>query len=232
MHPGKPVAAGAFEKLLQGHVIGTKLRLGRLRDGQHKHRPGFDITFSAPKSVSLAALLPTEKHPHGERAVIRAHNAAVRETLDWIEATLLETRGWDPATRRRPRVKAPWMVAALFRHIASRNLDPQLHTHAVTANMTRDKGGRWKSVEPMLLHRNARLIGAYYRDRLVRQLIDSQAHRRLNKAMNDRYGVKRAVRYVPNDTTRARAAKIILQRPYRSGEWDAANNVAFHAHIR
>ncbi len=172
LHPGKPVAAGAFEKLLQGHVIGTGTRLGRLRDGQHEHRPGFDITFSAPKSVSLAALLPTEEHPHGDGAVIRAHSAAVRETLDWIEATLLETRGWDPATGKRPRVKAPWMVAALFRHIASRNLDPQLHTHAVIANMTRDEEGRWKSVEPTLLHRNARLIGAYYRDRLARQLME------------------------------------------------------------
>ena len=170
LHPGNPVGARAFEKLLQGHVIGTGVRLGRLRDGQHEHRPGFDITFSAPKSVSLAALLPTEEHPHGDRAVISAHNAAVRETLDWIEGTLLETRGWDPATGRRPRVKAPWMVAALFRHIASRNLDPQLHTHAVIANMTRDGDGRWKSVEPTLLHRNARLIGAYYRDRLARQL--------------------------------------------------------------
>ena len=171
LHPGKPVAAGAFEKLLQGHVIGTWIRLGRLRDGQREHRPGFDITFSAPKSVSLAALLPTKGHPNGDRAVIRAHNAAVRETLDWIEGTLLETRGWDPTTGRRPRVKAPSMVAALFRHIASRNLDPQLHTHAVIANMTRDEGGRWKSVEPTLLHRNARLIGAYYRDRLARQLM-------------------------------------------------------------
>ena len=170
LHPGKLVAAGAFEKLLQGHVIGTRIRLGRLRDGQQEHRPGFDITFSAPKSVSLAALLPTEEHPHGDRAVIRAHNPAVRETLDWIEGTLLETRDWDPATRKRPRVKAPWMVPALFRHIASRNLDPQLHTHAVIANMTRDEEGRWKSVEPTLLHRNARLIGAYYRDRLARQL--------------------------------------------------------------
>ena len=152
-------------------MIGTRIRLGRLRDGQREHRPGFDITFSAPKSVSLAALLPTKGHPNGDRAVIRAHSAAVRETLDWIEGTLLETRGWDPATGRRPRVKAPSMVAALFRHIASRNLDPQLHTHAVIANMTRDEGGRWKSVEPTLLHRNARLIGAYYRDRLARQLI-------------------------------------------------------------
>ena len=120
--------------------------------------------------MSLAALLPTEEHPHGDRAVKRAHDGAVRETLDWIEATLLETRGWDPATRRRPRVKAPSMVAALFRHIASRNLDPQLHTHAVIANVTRNEDGRWKSVEPTLLHRNARLIGAYYRDRLARQL--------------------------------------------------------------
>ena len=171
LHPGKPVGARAFERLLQGHVIGARIRLGRRRDGQHEHRPGFDITFSAPKSVSLAALLPTKEHPHGDRAVIRAHTAAVRETLDWIEGTLLETRGWDPATGKRPRVKTPWMVAALFRHIASRNLDPQLHTHAVIANMTRDGDGRWKSVEPTLLHRNARLIGAYYRDRLARHLI-------------------------------------------------------------
>ena len=152
-------------------MIGTRIRLGRLRDGQHEHRPGFDITFSAPKSVSLVALLPTEEHPDGDRAVRRAHDAAVRETLDWIEATLLETRGWDPDTGRRPRVKAPWMVAALFRHIASRNLDPQLHTHAVIANVTRDGDDRWKSVEPTLLHRNARLIGAYYRDRLARHLM-------------------------------------------------------------
>ena len=132
--------------------------------------------------MSLAALLPTEKHPHGDRMVIRAHNAAVRETLDWIEATLLETRGWDLATRKRPRVKAPSMVAALFRHIASRNLDPQLHTHAVIANMTRDEEGRWKSVEPTLLHRNARLIGAYYRDRLARQLSTDQMRSLLRAA--------------------------------------------------
>ncbi|MDE0278737.1 MAG: relaxase domain-containing protein, partial [Defluviicoccus sp.] len=173
LEPGKRVAAGKFEKLLRGHVLGTDIRLGRMRDGQHEHRPGFDITFSAPKSVSLAALLPTEARPRGDRAVIRAHDAAVRATLDWIEATMLQTRGWDPATRRRPRVSAPSMVAATFRHIASRNLDPQLHTHAVIANVTRDAEGRWKSVEPTLLHRNARLIGSYYRNELSRRLIEA-----------------------------------------------------------
>ena len=172
LEPGKRVAAGKFEKLLKGFVLGTDLRLGRMRDGQHEHRPGFDITFSAPKSVSLAALLPTEKRPRGDRAVIRAHDEAVRATLDWVEETMLQTRGWDPATRTRPRVSAPSMVAATFRHIASRNLDPQLHTHAVIANVTRDANGRWKSVEPTLLHRNARLIGAYYRNELSRRLIE------------------------------------------------------------
>ena len=172
LEPGKRVAAGKFEKLLKGFVLGTDLRLGRMRDGQHEHRPGFDITFSAPKSVSLAALLPTEERPRGDRAVIRAHDEAVRATLDWIEETMLQTRGWDPATRTRPRVSAPSMVAATFRHIASRNLDPQLHTHAVIANVTRDAAGQWKSVEPTALHRNARLIGAYYRNELSRRLID------------------------------------------------------------
>ena len=65
LQPGRQVSPGTLETLLQGHVIGTEIRLGRRRDGQHEHRPGFDITFSALKSVSLAALLPTEKHPRG-----------------------------------------------------------------------------------------------------------------------------------------------------------------------
>ena len=171
LKPGARVSTRAFERLLQGHVPGTEIRLGRVRHGGYERRPGFDLTFSAPKSVSLAALLPTERHPRGDRSVVRAHDEAVRATLDWVEETLLETRGWDPETRQRPRVKAPFMAAALFRHVASRNLDPQLHTHAVIANMTRDPKGRWRSVDPIALHRNARLIGAYYRDRLARNLI-------------------------------------------------------------
>ena len=168
---GQKVSATTFEAILRGHVLGTNIRLGRKRDGKHEHRPGFDITFSAPKSVSLAALLPTRKHPRGDRSVLRCHDEAVKATLDWIEETKLQTRGYDPATGRRPRVKGHGMAAALFRHIASRNLDPQLHTHAVVANMTRDAEGRWKSIEPTELHRNAILFGAYYRDQLARRLI-------------------------------------------------------------
>ena len=153
-----------FEDVLSGHVPGTDLRLGRMREGEHEHRPGWDITFSAPKSVSLEALVV------GDRRVIRAHDEAVRATLDWLEAELLETRGWDPARRRRPRVKADGMVVAGFRHLTSRDQDPQLHTHCVLANMTRNAEGEWRSVEPTKIRRSAKLIGAYYRNELARRL--------------------------------------------------------------
>ena len=51
VHPSR------FESVLSGYVPGTDLRLGRMREGQHEHRPGWDITLSAPKSVSLEALV-------------------------------------------------------------------------------------------------------------------------------------------------------------------------------
>ncbi len=163
---GRHVSPKRFDRVLSGYVPGTDIRLGRLRDGAHQHRPGLDITLSAPKSVSLAALL------HGDRRVIRAHDEAVRAALDFVEAELLQTRGWDPATRRRPRVKAHGMAAATFRHLASRNLDPQLHTHCVVANMTRNDAGAWRSIEATAIRRNKRLIGAHYRNELARRLLE------------------------------------------------------------
>ena len=52
-----PVKPKRFEAVLAGYVPGTDLRLGRLREGEHQHRPGVNVTFSAPKSVSLEALV-------------------------------------------------------------------------------------------------------------------------------------------------------------------------------
>ena len=153
-----------FEEVLAGYVRRIRIRLGRMRDGEHQHRPGLDVTLSAPKSVSLEALV------FGERRVLRAHDEAVRETLDWIEAELLQTRGHDPVTGRRPRVRAHGMVAAGFRHLTSRNQDPQLHTHSVIANMTRNADGEWRSLETTKLRRSEKLIGAYYRNALARRL--------------------------------------------------------------
>ena len=114
------VSPKGFEAVLAGYVPGTDLRLGRLRDGEHQHRPGVDVTFSAPKSVSLEALVYAP--PKTGARVLRAHDEAVQATLGFIEAELFQTRSYDPATGRRPRVQADGMAAATFRHLASRNL--------------------------------------------------------------------------------------------------------------
>ena len=163
-----PVKAKRFEAVLAGHIPGKNRRLGRLRDGEHQHRPGVDVTFSAPKSVSLEALVYAPGRT-GAR-VVRAHDEAVRATLDFVEDQLLQTRGYEPETGRRPRVKGHGMAAATFRHVASRNLDPQLHTHSVIANMTRNDEGEWRSAEFTSLERSKLLIGAYYRNELRTRL--------------------------------------------------------------
>ena len=161
------VELGEFRRILEGYVPGTELRLGRVRDGAHEHRAGVDMTLSAPKSVSLEALLGGP----GSARALRAHNAAVRATLDFVEVRLLKTRRWDPVLGRSVQVGAPALVAATFRHVTSRNNDPQLHTHCVIANMTRNRDrDRWRSAEIGLLRRSDRLIGACYRNELARGL--------------------------------------------------------------
>jgi len=153
-----------FRSVLDGYVPETDVRLGRIRDGEHEHRAGVDLTLSAPKSVSLEALV------QGNEPVRNAHDSAMRATLEFVEQRIVQTRVWNRTERKMERVSAPAMVAATFRHAASRNLDPQLHTHCVIANMTHDKNGKWRSIETGDLKRNQKLIGAFYRNELARRL--------------------------------------------------------------
>ena len=155
-----------FKDVLAGKVPdGTGRRLGRRdREGNVHHRPGRDVTFSAPKSVSLAALIG------GDRRIVAAHDRAVRCTLAWIEADVVETRMKDPETGRMVRADGQGMVAATFRHDTSRNLDPQLHTHAVIANMVRGEDDKWRTMANERLYASKMLIGAMYRSELAREL--------------------------------------------------------------
>ena len=161
-----PVDAETFKDVLAGEVPdGTGRRLGRKdKDGNVHHRPGRDVTFSAPKSVSLAALIG------GDGRVVAAHDRAVTRTLAWIEANVVETRMKDPETGRMVRAGGQSMVAATFRHDTSRNLDPQLHTHAVLANMARGEDGKWRTMANEKLYASKMLVGAMYRGELAREL--------------------------------------------------------------
>ena len=160
------VEGETFRAVLEGHVPdGSGRRLGRVgRDGTVAHRPGRDLTLSAPKSVSLAALVG------GDARVVDAHDRAVRRTLDWVERNAAETRMKDPATGRMVRALGQRMVAATFRHDTSRNLDPQLHTHAVVANMLQGADGKWRTMANERLYAAKMLLGTLYRAELARGL--------------------------------------------------------------
>ena len=155
-----------FKDMLAGKVPdGTGRQLGRKdRDGNLHHRPGRDLTFSAPKSVSLAALIG------GDRRIITAHDAAVKRTLSWAESHAVETRMKDPETGCMVRTGGQKAIVAAFRHDTSRNLDPQLHTHAVLANMVRGEDGKWRTMANERLYASKMLLGALYRSELARGL--------------------------------------------------------------
>lgn len=159
------VTPEAFQHILDGNTPDGR-RLGRMVDGEWKHRAGVDLTFSAPKSVSVMAFVA------GDERLIEAHERAVRSVLDHVEGCVLETRVWDPATRTQVRTRDLDMIAALFRHEVNRNQDPHLHTHAVIANMTRqslETGGddKWRSIEGASLFHHKMELGAMYRAELA-----------------------------------------------------------------
>ena len=163
-----PVDPDMFRAVLEGKVPdGSGTELGRRgKDGEILHRPGRDLTFSAPKSVSLAALVG------GDRRIVDVHDRAVSAALDWVERNAAETRMKDPETGRMVRAGNQKIVAATFRHDTSRNLDPQLHTHAVLANMVKGEDDKWRSMANEKLYGAKMLLGALYRSELARGLKD------------------------------------------------------------
>ncbi len=117
---------------------------------------GFDVTASAPKSVStLFALGDAETRA----TVLDAHDAAVAAVIDWVEAHA-HTRyriGGEVAV-----VDAQGIVAATFRQHTSRALDPQLHTHVVIANRVRSPDGRWLALDARSLKTDQRTLSSIY----------------------------------------------------------------------
>ncbi len=161
-----PVDSAAFKAVLEGRVPDGP-RLGkRGKDGEITHRPGRDVTLSAPKSVSLMAMVG------GDARIVEAHDKAVTATLGWIEKNAVLTRMQDKASSAMVHADGQKMVAATFRHDTSRNLDPQLHTHAVIANMVQDDAGKWRTMVNDGLYRNKMAIGAIYRAELAQGLGD------------------------------------------------------------
>ena len=149
-----------FQNLLDGQLPnGQRIRLSQTKAS--KDRKGIDFTFSAPKSVSIQALVK------GDQRIVAAHDAAVRKCLELMQEFA--------ATRKKQaglsfRERTGNLVAATFRHELSRAQDPQLHTHAIVMNLTRRSDGEWRALSNEDLLRNVKVVGAFYRATLAAEL--------------------------------------------------------------
>ena len=227
----------AFKAILEGNVDG--IQLGRKVGDKIEHRPGVDLTFSAPKSLSILALVG------GDKRLVEAHTEAVKETLNHIEKNHLFTRVRNG--RSVEQVPAGKMVAATFTHDTSRDLDPQLHTHSVVANMVQDQAGKWRSMDNSDLYTSKMFLGAMYRNNLAEKvhalgygierthddgrfdiagvpkgLIKefSQRSQQIEKHLEEYSGGTRTAKGAASAALHTRDAKKDVDRPALKSEWE------------
>ena len=119
----------------------------------------FDFQCSAQKSVSILAVLG------GDSRLRIAHERAARVALSELERFASRQKN---TPLKRQREAAGNLCAAAFTHDASRALDPQLHTHFVIANATRDQTGKWYALNEYEMVRAVRYVGKVYQNEMAR----------------------------------------------------------------
>jgi len=179
------VQADQFEALRQGvdPQTGEFLRQRHSADRtatdgttQSRGRNLYDFTISAPKSVSIMAQLG------GDARLMAAHGKAVQETLKELEHRAASRVRRDRANDNRITGN---LVLAVYHHDTSRELDPQLHTHAVAANLTYDGAeGRWKALQASDIYEQRAYLTEVYRNALAREV------RSLGYEIEDRRSIK------------------------------------------
>lgn len=154
-----------FIRMLEGR-ISPEIQLGRNgAGGEIQHVPAWDFTFSAPKSVSILALVG------GDERIINAHLEANKKALAYIEKNYALTRVAENGETRYEKVDN--LTAASFTHTESRKNDPQLHTHNVIMNAVLGEDGQWRSLETLRMYEGKMMAGLIYRfelAHLVKQL--------------------------------------------------------------
>ena len=140
----------------EGDPLGIQLRTDR--------RPGYDLTFSAPKGVSLLWAFSSDQI---RSEITEAHDRAVVSVLDRL--------GKDAAFARRGAngqtlIEANGFIGAAFRHRTSRAGDPQLHTHVVIPNLVQGSDGRWSAPDGRHLYAWKKTAGTLYQSALRTEL--------------------------------------------------------------
>lgn len=155
---GKEFDRETFDQLLEGK-IDDSTHIGKKVGDQIIHRPGWDLTFSAPKSVSIMALIEG-----GDPRLIQAHREAVETAMKHVEENLAFVRR--TVNDKNVLQKVDSLAYATFEHGTSRLLDPQLHSHNFVFNMALDEG-KFRSLETKPMFDNMLKVGAIYRNELA-----------------------------------------------------------------
>ncbi len=156
-----PVDAKIFKDLLEGRwPDGSKFA-----EASPDRRMGKDLTFNAPKSVSLAALVG------GDKAVLEAHDRANRRAMEWMQREFVTARYGKGGKEVERTGEAIW---ASYRHedtrTASGHADPHLHTHNVLLNVTRGRDGKLRALDLDFGVDGVHLAGAIYQAELAKEM--------------------------------------------------------------
>lgn len=179
------VDADDFSSLLRGTgPSGDRLR----REPDARSVIAFDLTFSAPKSVSVLFGVGNAEISQATR---EAHDEAVRQALGYVERAACRTRRGRGGART---VRGDGLIVATFRHRTSRAGDLQLHTHAVVANITK-ADGRWSALDGRAIYAHARTAGFLYQAALRAELTERLGVEwgRVERGVADVQGIDAAV---------------------------------------
>lgn len=206
------IEASQFEAVLKGKLPDGS----RVGSDNRAHRAGTDLTFSMPKSWSILALVG------GDRRILDAYGAAVRETLAWAEKNLAETR---MEVRGKERVVATRnLVIGLFQHDTNRNQEPNAHFHAVVANVTQGPDGKWRALRNDKVWEHNTLLNAMTMAhfRLAVEKLGYQVGEYGKHGNFEAVGVPKPVR----DAFSSRRAEILDKLSTMEGKGIAARNAA------
>jgi conjugative relaxase-like TrwC/TraI family protein len=183
------------------------------REFTDKSVHGFDLTFAAPKSVSLIRALTDDI---AEKVLATAHTKAVHAAMQYLQQHAGYTRVYNRATGNRDLHRLPGLVAIAYQHETSRCGDPHLHTHVIVPNRQPRADGQLVSLDSKSLHHEAKAAGIIYQATL-RHLL--HAERGFEFSPVDPHTGMADIAGVPTETIKAWS-----QRSTRLREW-AKNNL-------
>ena len=159
---------GAASKEEFGNLLEGKNKDGSVQLKQEENKvAAYDLTFAAPKSVSILAL-------NGDEKLIEAHKKAVDKALEYAEQNFANAKVWKTnAEGKRERVieNQGNLLVAKALHSTNRNQDPHLHTHSLVFNQVFVKEeGKFKALAAQELFKNQKTLDNIYKSELAKEV--------------------------------------------------------------